>query len=157
MYPEIILVRVCMNTQAYALLIKYAHGSHFLWLVTVGCIVIPQGYITGTGATIPLPVTVSIKLSWGPFYYGVTLIMVWISNHMYSNVWAEITYPFPNFNGAAGEYWEWTSKLIPQYNECNYLITLGLNSTHLIFVKRGIRRKNSVCAINHINPLRIII
>ena len=28
-----------------------------------------------------------------------TLIPSWISNHMSSKVWGEITYPFPNFNG----------------------------------------------------------
>ena len=29
-----------------------------------------------------------------------TLIPAWISNHMLSKVWDEITYPFLNFNGA---------------------------------------------------------
>ena len=37
----------------------------------------------------------------GPFYWhGLTLIPVWINNHMSCNVWDEITYPFLNFNGA---------------------------------------------------------
>ena len=36
----------------------------------------------------------------GPFYHhGLTLISAWISHHMPRKVWAEITYPFPNFNG----------------------------------------------------------
>ena len=38
--------------------------------------------------------------SWGPFYQGdLTVIPAWTSNHMIGNVWDEITYPFPNFNG----------------------------------------------------------
>ena len=32
-----------------------------------------------------------------------TLIPAWISNHMPSWTWNEITYPFFNFNGAAVE------------------------------------------------------
>ena len=32
----------------------------------------------------------------GPFYkHGSTLILAWISNHMPSEVWDEITYPIP--------------------------------------------------------------
>ena len=31
---------------------------------------------------------------------------------MPSKVWGEITYPFPNFNGAAVEVWEWMSNFI---------------------------------------------
>ena len=41
---------------------------------------------------------------WGPFYKnGLTLIPAWISNHMPSKVWDEITHPFLNFNGCAVE------------------------------------------------------
>ena len=40
----------------------------------------------------------------GPFYkHGLTLIPVWISNYIQYKVWDEITYPFPNFNGATVE------------------------------------------------------
>ena len=40
----------------------------------------------------------------GPFYkHGLTLIPVWISNYTHYNEWNEITYPFPNFNGATVE------------------------------------------------------
>ena len=36
----------------------------------------------------------------GSFYkYGLTLFLAWISNHMLSKVWDEISDPFPNFNG----------------------------------------------------------
>ena len=42
--------------------------------------------------------------SCGPFYlHGLTLIPAWISNHMPSEVWDEISYPFLNFNGATVE------------------------------------------------------
>ena len=34
---------------------------------------------------------------------------------MHSNVWDEITYPFPNFNGATVEVCEWKSNSIPHY------------------------------------------
>ena len=46
-------------------------------------------------------VLVPIFYSSIPFYQnGLTLIPAWISNHMPSKVWDEITYPLPNFNGA---------------------------------------------------------
>ena len=41
------------------------------------------------------------------------LLLRWISNHMPNNMWDEITYPFPNFNGAAVDVWEWISDFIP--------------------------------------------
>ena len=50
----------------------------------------------------------------GPFYHhGLTLIPAWISNHMPRKVWAEITYPFPNFNGCTVEFWELITNFIP--------------------------------------------
>ena len=41
--------------------------------------------------------------SLGPLLLTLTLIPAWISHHMFSKVWDEITYPFPNFNGATVE------------------------------------------------------
>ena len=35
------------------------------------------------------------------------LLTSWISNFMHSKMWDEITYPFPNLNGATVEVWEW--------------------------------------------------
>ena len=32
------------------------------------------------------------------YYYGLTLIPVWISNYIHYKVWGEIADPFPNFN-----------------------------------------------------------
>ena len=53
-------------------------------------------------------------VSRGAFYYhGLTFIPAWISNHMPSEVWDEITYPFSNVNGATVEIWEWISNFIP--------------------------------------------
>ena len=46
-------------------------------------------------------------------------IETWISNPMSSKVWDEITYPFPNFNGAT--VWEWMSNFIP-YHVMNVMI-----------------------------------
>ena len=60
--------------------------------------------------------------------YGLTSLPVWISNHMPSKVLDEITYPFPNFNGATVEGWEWISNFIPHS-------MLGLKWNHVS--KRG--------------------
>ena len=43
------------------------------------------------------------------------LIPVWIVNHMPRNVWDEITYAFPNFNGCTVEVWGWISNIIPHF------------------------------------------
>ena len=51
-----------------------------------------------------------------PFYqHGLTLITIWISNHMPSKRWDEFTYPFPNFNGCTVEVWEWIGTFIPYF------------------------------------------
>ena len=42
-------------------------------------------------------------------------ISTWISNHMPSKVWGEITYPFPNLNGFTVEVWECRSNFIPHF------------------------------------------
>ena len=52
----------------------------------------------------------------GPFFYiGLISIPAWISNHISSKVWYEITYPFPNFNGCTVEVWKWVSNFIPHF------------------------------------------
>ena len=52
----------------------------------------------------------------GPFYsHGLTSTLAWIRNYIYYNVWYEITYPFPNFNGCTVEIWEWLSNFIPHF------------------------------------------
>ena len=51
-----------------------------------------------------------------PFYqHGLTSIPAWKSNHMPSEVWDGITYPFPNFNSATIEVWEWIGNFIPHF------------------------------------------
>ena len=61
-------------------------------------------------------VTRGIGNSRNLFYqHGLTLISAWISNHMPNKVWVEITYLFPNFNGATVEVWEWISNFIPHF------------------------------------------
>ena len=54
-----------------------------------------------------------------PFYqHGLTLILQWVSDHMPSKGYDEITYPFQNFNGSTAEVWEYISILSQtwQYN-----------------------------------------
>ena len=80
---------------------------------------------------------------WLPWHHGpilltwLTLIAAWISNHMPSKVWDEITYQFPNFNGYTVEVWEWISNFTTHViiTACDYLSMLGLKSIHVS--KRG--------------------
>ena len=54
--------------------------------------------------------------TWSSFYLdGLTLIPAWISNHMPSKVWDEITYPLPNFSACSIKVWEWISSFIPHF------------------------------------------
>ena len=45
--------------------------------------------------------------------YGADVIQAWMTNHIPSIVWGEITYLFPNFNGSLDEVWEWISDFTP--------------------------------------------
>ena len=67
--------------------------------------------------------------------YTISTMSLWISSHMHSKVWNEITYPFPTFNGCTVEVWEWVSYFIPNYNGWNYLSLPGLQFIH--FSQRG--------------------
>ena len=50
----------------------------------------------------------------GPFYeHGLSLIKAQISNYNHYNVWDEITFTFPNFNGETVEVWELISNIVP--------------------------------------------
>ena len=52
----------------------------------------------------------------GPFYWHrLTLIPAWIGNDMSDKTQDEITYQFPNFNGAAVEVWEWICNIIQHF------------------------------------------
>ena len=58
---------------------------------------------------------ISYKI-WGPCYWhGLTWIPAWISNYIRYNVRDEITYPFPNFNGAVVEFYEWQSNFTSHF------------------------------------------
>ena len=58
--------------------------------------------------------SLTMKYCRGLLYFQIKwLIAGWISNHMPSKVWNEITYPFPNFNSCTIEVWEWISNFIP--------------------------------------------
>ena len=41
-------------------------------------------------------------------------------------VWDDITYPFPNFNGAPVEVWEWTSNFISLLTGVRLFIHAGI-------------------------------
>ena len=56
---------------------------------------------------------------------------------MPSKVWDEITYPFPNFNGATVEVWEWIS-YSTFYNGCNYLSMLSKGDPRNVSVWRWV-------------------
>ena len=54
--------------------------------------------------TCPIEIIETSTMAWASFYqHGLTSIPAWISNHMPSEVWGGITYPFPNFNGCTVE------------------------------------------------------
>ena len=59
------------------------------------------------------PTLLSTHVEWiissGPFYWhGWTLTPAWIKYYIHYQMLDEITYPFPNFNGATIEVWEWS-------------------------------------------------
>ena len=55
-------------------------------------------------------------LCWSPFYeHGSSWIPAWVSNYIHYKVYNEITYPFPNFNSATIEAYEWISNFIPHF------------------------------------------
>ena len=64
----------------------------------------------------------SIHTRQGLFYWhGSKSIPAWISNYIHYKVWDKITYPFPNFNGATVEVWEWINNFILHFTM--YVIT----------------------------------
>ena len=70
--------------------------------------------------------------------HRLTLIPAWICNYTHYKVRDEITYPFPYFNGAAIEVWEWISNSSHTlYWACDYLSKLRLKS--ICISKRGPR------------------
>ena len=45
----------------------------------------------------------------------IDFIPAWMNYYIHQNVWDEITYPFPNFNGFTVEVWQWISNFIPRF------------------------------------------
>ena len=62
----------------------------------------------------------SLWLIWLP------LFTAWISNCIHNKAWGGITNPFPNFNSAAVEVWEWSINFVP-----HFLCTVSLIFTYL--------------------------
>ena len=79
------------------------------------------------------------KTVWLPFYYyRLTLIPASISNYSHDQLWDKITYPFPNFNGATVEVWEWIS------NSTHFLLGMqDLSSLMLVKGAPGLKILNS--------------
>ena len=66
------------------------------------------------------------------------LLLTWlkfnpsVSNYIKYKAWDDITYPFPNFNGATVEVWEWINNIHPiLYWACDYLSMMGLKLIHV--------------------------
>ena len=62
----------------------------------------------------------------GPFWHGSSLILAWIINQNNYEVWNEMIYPFPNFNGATVEVWEWIIIISHTLIACDCLFRLRL-------------------------------
>ena len=43
------------------------------------------------------------------------VVEAWLSNHMPSKDWDQITYPISNFNGRTIEVWKWISNFISHF------------------------------------------
>ena len=54
------------------------------------------------------------------------IFRAWISNYIHYKMWEEITYPFPDFNGATVEVWEWINNFIPHFPGMWLLIHGGI-------------------------------
>ena len=51
-----------------------------------------------------------VTFNQGPFNkYKLTINPAWIYNYMIYKVHYEITYPFPSFDGATDDVWDWVS------------------------------------------------
>ena len=64
-------------------------------------------------------------------------------------VWGEITYPFPNFNRATTEVWEWISNFIPHFNypcwdQSQFMLVKGAPRLHDCFHKTSLRIRSEI-------------
>ena len=62
----------------------------------------------------------------------------------FNKVWGEIIYPFPNFNSATVDVWEWISNFLPPFFSltCNYLFMSS-------YPHAGISQTDVLSATNH--------
>ena len=60
-----------------------------------------------------------------------SLILAWISNHMHSAVWDEITYPFPISMASPLRLWNGWVISLSLYDWCNDWFVLGLILNHV--------------------------
>ena len=116
--PECILIP-CARVAARLKHVGMKVAPHCLWPLTERGLTTASQNNTQDGGFNPS--TTGPFIHWpvscrDPIYqHGSTLITAWISNHTPCKVWDEITYPFPNFNGATIEVWEWISNYIPHF------------------------------------------
>ena len=68
---------------------------------------------------------------------------------MPSKVWDEIIYPFPNFNGAAVEVWEWISNFIP-YLIIDVITYPYWDQSKSMLVKRGLVKEQPNAILDYI-------
>ena len=74
----------------------------------------------------------TILLTW------IDLSPAWISIYIHDKLWDGITYPFPNFNGATIEVWEWLSNFVPHFTWHFIAYPISMVGLKLIHVnKRG--------------------
>ena len=73
-----------------------------------------------------------------------SLIPAWISSYIHNKMWDEMTYPFPNFNGAAVEVWNWISSFIPHFTGA--LIHAGIKFKPVLLTHWG--RVTHICVGN---------
>ena len=69
----------------------------------------PQCIEIGMSSSATITNILNLDLIWG---CGLAFIPACISIHVSSNVWDEITYPFPNLNSFTTEVLEWMSNFI---------------------------------------------
>ena len=75
----------------------------------------------------------------------------------------QITHPFPNFNGAAVEVWEWINRIIPHftwhvfsYPCCDEIWTMLVKEAHDVVTKHPSANKLQYCEVPHDHTLGML-
>ena len=99
------------NTVCVLRWIIYCHNdlrTLIYWYVSyISCVMYTNDHIDSSGWDRNMPS--------GLLYKNGLNLTAWMNNHISSKVWHEITYPFPKFNGATVEVWEWKSNFMPHF------------------------------------------